>query len=94
MSIDWDKVDKEIDAAIEEAAAKTDQKLASKMSSITRLTEEEVMELFPEPTDVKKLKDLLKVVKSAEDKNAKINKIVQNIEGFAGVIVTLLGKVA
>lgn len=94
MAIDWDKFDAEVDDIIEQAANATDEKLASKISSITRLTDEEIMELFPEPADVKKLKELMKVVKSAEDRNTKVNNIVANVEDFAGIIITILGKLA
>lgn len=94
MAIDWDKIDAEVDGIIEQAANATDEKLASKISSVTRLTDEEIMELFPEPADVKKLKELMKVVKSAEDRNTKVNNIIANVEDFAGIIITILGKLA
>lgn len=94
MAIDWDKIDAEVDGIIEQVANATDEKLASKISSVTRLTDEEIMELFPEPSDVKKLKELMKVVKSAEDRNTKVNTIVANVEDFAGIIITILGKLA
>ena len=94
MAIDWDKFDKEVDQAIEQAEQKTDEKLATRISSVTRLTDEEIMELFPNPADVKKLKDLMKVVKSTEDRNTKINQIVANAEEFGGIVLTLLAKFA
>ena len=92
MPIDWNKVESDIDDAIEIAGDQTDEQLASKISSLTRLTDEEISELFPKPADVEKLKRLLKVVKSAEERNNKINAIVNNIEDFGGVIVPLLEK--
>jgi len=94
MAIDWDKFDHDTDKAIEEAGERTDAKLASVVSSVTRLTDDEIQELFPEPADVDKLRELMKVVKSAGDRNEKINSIVENSEKFAGVIVTLLSKFA
>lgn len=94
MPINWDKFDSEIDAAIEESADATDNELASRISSITRMTDEEVKELFPNPADTKKLTKLMKIVKSAEDRNTKINKITSNAEEFGGVVLTLLGKFA
>lgn len=94
MAIDWDKFDQAADKAIEEAGKRTDAKLASVVSSVTRLTDDEIQELFPEPADVDKLRELMKVVKSAGDRNDKINSIVENSEKFAGVIVTLLSKLA
>ena len=57
-------------------------------------TDEEVKELFPKPADTKKLAELMKIVKSAEDRNTKINNIVANAEEFGGVVLTLLGKFA
>lgn len=94
MPIDWEKFDSEIDAVIEESANKTDEKLASRISSITRMTDEEVQELFPDPADVKKLSRLMAIVKSAEDRNTKVNKIVDNAEEFGGIVLSLLGKLA
>jgi len=92
MPIDWEKFDRELPSIIEDSAEKTDQRLASRISSITRMTDDEVQELFPEPADVKKLSNLMKIVKSAEARNTKINNIVSNAEEFAGVILTLLTK--
>ena len=94
MAIDWDKFDKDVDQAIEQAEQKTDEKLAARISSVTRLTDEEIMELFPDPADVKNLKDLMKVVKSTEERNTKINQIVANAEEFGGIVLTLLAKFA
>lgn len=92
MPIDWDEFDSEIDSIIDESADATDERLASRISSITRLTDDEVQELFPDPADVKKLKDLIKIVKSAEDRNSKINHIVGNAEKFGGIVLTLLQR--
>ena len=92
MPIDWNELEKNIDKTADSAAKKTDEKLASKISSITRLTDDEILELFPEPSDVKKLFELMKIVKSGENRNDKINKIAANSEKFAGIVVTLLGK--
>jgi len=94
MPINWDEFDNEIDTIIAESAEETDQKLASKISSITRMTDDEVKELFPDPADVKKLAELMKVVKSSENRNNKINKIVDNAEEFGGIVLTLLSKFA
>jgi hypothetical protein len=92
MPVDWDKFDKDLDAVIEEAGKKTDDKLASKISSITHMTDDEIKEFFPEPGDVERLVKLLKIVKSAEDRNNKINDIVKNAEEFGGIVLTLLEK--
>ena len=94
MPIDWENFQSDLDALVNDAGEKTDQQLAGKISSVTRLTDEEVKEMFPDPADVKKLGELMEIVKRSGDKNDKINKIVANAEDFAGIILTLLGKLA
>ena len=94
MPVNWDKFDSEIDSIIEGSAGATDERLASRISSITRMTDDEVQELFPDPADVKKLKDLMKIVKSSEGRNNKINRIVSNAEQFGGIVLSLLQKFA
>ena len=94
MPIDWDKFQNDIDGLVDAAGERTDAKLASQISSVTRLTDDEVKKLFPDPADVKKLAELMEIVKKAGDRNDKINKIVANIEDFSGVVLTLLGKFA
>ena len=94
MPINWEQLDNDIDFAITTGATATDDKLASRISSITRMTDDEIKELFPAPGDAKKLADLMKIVKSAEDRNTKINHIVSNSEKFGEVVLTLLQKFA
>jgi hypothetical protein len=90
MAIDFSGID--IDAIMDDAAKKTDAKLAGQISSLTRMTDAEIKKLFPKATDAKKLVELMTIVKSAQTENDKINAIVANSEKFAGVVVTLLGK--
>ena len=94
MPVNWDEFDRDIDAIIDDAAGKTDDALASRISSITRMTDEEVKELFPDPGDVKKLVKLMKIVNSSEKRNKKINRIVSNAEEFGGIVLSLLEKFA
>jgi hypothetical protein len=92
MPINWEEFDENVDQAITESVDAVDTKLASHISSITRLTDDEVNELFPEPADLKKLAELLKIVKSAETRNNKVNSIMDNAEEFSDVIFTLVDK--
>lgn len=94
MAIDWDKFQGELDRMIDAAGERTDRQLAGKISAITRLTDEEVRRLFPDPEDVRRLAELMEIVKRAGDRNEKINRIVANAEHFGGVILTLLAKLA
>ena len=94
MPIDWEDLEGAIDVALEESSAKTDTQLAARISSITRMTDDEVKELFPRPADLKRLSELMRVVKSAETRNNKVNHIVKNAEELGGVVLTLLEKFA
>jgi hypothetical protein len=94
MPVDWEEFDREIDSIIESSAGATDNKLASHISSITRMTDEEVLEMFPDSADVKKLTKLMKIVKSGENRNVQINRIVSNAEEFGGIVLALLQKFA
>ncbi|MDP3087660.1 MAG: hypothetical protein Q8M99_05675 [Methylotenera sp.] len=92
MAIDWDKFQNNIDQIAQDAGDKTDKKLAKEISSITKMTDDEVKKLFPDPADIKKLASLMEIVKKSGDRNEKINKIVANAEEFGGIIFTLLNK--
>lgn len=94
MPIDWDKAEREIDEALENAQKRTNSELAGTISSLTRMTDEEVKKLFPTPADVQQLAELMKVVRSADSRNKKINKIVNNVENMAGAILTLVDRFA
>jgi aspartyl-tRNA synthetase len=94
MPVDWDKFDNEIDSIIDRSADKTDAQLAAKISSITRMTDDEVQALFPNAADAKKLTELMKIVQSADSRNKKVNNIVSNAQRYGGVVLTLLEKFA
>ncbi|MDR6301218.1 hypothetical protein [Mesonia maritima] len=90
--IDWEDFDKKVAKASISAAEKTDAALAIKLASITSLTTKEIQEIFPEKADVERFSELMKIVKSSTSRNNKVNKIVENSEKFAGILVDLLGK--
>ena len=94
MTIDWDKFEKDVDDAVKKAGDRTDENLAGKISKVTRLTEEEIAKMFPDPEDAKKVAHLMSIVKKAGARNQKINEIVSNAENFAGVMLKLLEKLA
>ena len=92
MPVDWNTLNREIEGILQSASDRTDEKLAERISSVTRMTDEEIQEMFPEPADKQKLTKLMTIVKSAEDRNAKINQIVANAEEFGGIVLSLLGR--
>ena len=90
MALNFSDID--IDAISDDAVQKTDDKLAGQISSLTRMTDDEVKDLFPTAADSKRLAELMRIVKSAETRNTKISNIVDNSEKFAGIVLTLLDK--
>jgi hypothetical protein len=85
--------DLNIKALAKDAAAETDNKLATQISSLTKLKEEEVKKLFPEKGDVAKFIELMQIVNSADSRNKKVNQIIEKAEKFSDIILTLLTKV-
>lgn len=92
MTIDWDQFDTAVGDAADRSANTTDDILASKISSLTTMTDAEVKELLPEPADVEALGKLLKIVHLATNRNTKVNQIAANAEEFAGVVLALAKK--
>ncbi len=88
MSIDWDAIDEDI----ERAAVDTDVKLASRISSLTRMKDAEIEELFPEPSDKKRMVKLMKIVEEASADNRKTVRLIDNIDDLAGTAVKLLTR--
>lgn len=88
MPIDWDAIDEDI----ERAAVDTDVKLASRISSLTRMKDAEIEELFPEPSDKKRMVKLMKIVEEASADNRKTVRLIDNIDDLAGTAVKLLTR--
>ena len=94
MEIDWDEFDRKLDGIIRDSAQRTDEELADRISSITRMNNEEIIELFPKAEDAKNLAELMKIVQSAQERNTQVNQIVDNAEKFGSVVFTLLKRFA
>ena len=92
MAIDWDAFEKDVKIDAQNAANETDKALSGRISSVTRLTDEDINELFPIAADAEKLAKLIKAVKTADDKNKKLNEIMSNSEEVAGILVRLIDK--
>jgi uncharacterized protein (UPF0305 family) len=88
MPIDWDAIDREIEAA----AGDTDAKLVSRISSISRMKDEDIEKLFPDSGDKEKLKKLLQIVDEASDENTKKQNLIKNIEELSGTVISLVKR--
>ena len=90
MAKKWKDID--LDKIMEEAKEKTDNKLASEISSVSRLTDAEVKKLFPDKASAAAFIELMTIVKSSDDRNKKVNRILDNGKKFGGIVLDLLGK--
>ena len=86
MPIDWDA----IDSALDEAKEESDEALATRISSLTKMTDAEVQELFPSLDEKKKLAELMRIVNSATAENEKVNRLADNIETVGSTVIRLL----
>lgn len=81
-------------SVLRDSAEKTDRQLASEISSLTRLTDTELKELFPKRADKENLLMLLEIVNKGTDGNKKVAQLTENISQLAGTVVKLLGILA
>lgn len=88
----WSDLEERIGGLVDQAADETDEELATEMSSITKLTNEEVKELFPKPSDAQKLFELIRLVNEDTERNEKVNELVANSERFADIVITLVSR--
>lgn len=91
---DWDELlgKEQVRDAGNRAAQKTNEQLADQIAKLSALKVSDIQELFPKKTDQKYLAELMQIVKSSQSKNKKVTEISENIEKYAGIIVSLLGK--
>lgn len=81
-----------IDADIRRAKELTDDQLASRISSVTRLTDEEIKRLFPKAADAARLAELMSIVKDGTATTERANRLARNIGDLGGTVITLLDK--
>ncbi len=90
MPATFDDID--IGAIADSAAQQTDAQLQGQISSLTRLTDADISQLFPQATDAKRMVELMRIVHSDQDENTKILGLIDNSERFAGIVLKLLLK--
>jgi hypothetical protein len=80
------------DDILDKAEEMTNAELDTKISSLVRLTDDELRKLFPTKVDKEQLAKLMSVVKGATSENNKKKQIIKNISSYAGIVVKLLKK--
>lgn len=92
MSKELDELMDNFDEISTKAKEEADREVGDKISSVTKMTAEEVKELFPDTEEQKKLAELVQIVKSSDDHNQKVNAVIGRAEEFSGIVVKLLGR--
>ena len=85
MDSTWEEIRKK-------AKKQTDDTFASKVSSLTRLTDDEIKEITPNALDKERLATLLEIVADATKSNNEKAEAIRNINGLAEIAVPLLRK--
>jgi hypothetical protein len=76
------------------ASAATKEEFGDQLSSYTSLTSEEIESLFPEKSDRDELVELLKIVSSSADENAKKAELTEKISKIGGAVIKIGKKFA
>lgn len=85
MDSTWEEIRKN-------AKKQTDDAFASKVSSLTRLTDDEIKEITPNALDKERLATLLGIVADATKSNEEKAETIRNINGLAEIAIPLLLK--
>ena len=75
------------------ARQQTDKELSSQISSLCRLTDEEIETIAPSAGEKETLVELMKMVKDAELSNSAKAEALKNIKGASEIAVKLIGKI-
>jgi hypothetical protein len=76
---------------VEEAARITNAQV-SKISSLSRLKDDEIRKLCPKKEDAKKLAHLIKIVKEQGQMNKRKVELEKNIKELSGIAIKLITK--
>ena len=85
MTSSWEQIKKS-------AKKQTDDTFASKVSGLTRLTDDEIKQITPNTLDKERLATLLGIVADATKSNNEKAEQIRNISGLVEIAVPLLLK--
>jgi len=85
MDSTWEEIRKK-------AKRQTDDTFASKVSSLTRLTDDEIKEITPNALDKERLAALLGIVADTTKTNDEKAEAIRNVSGLAEIAIPLLLK--
>jgi len=85
MNPSWEEIRKN-------AKNKTDESFVSAVSSLTRLTDDEIKAIAPTVSDKENFAALLKIINDATKSNEEKAKSIRNINGLVEIVIPLLKK--
>lgn len=85
--------DSDFDDILNEAEKQTNEKFKDQIAALTKLSPEDIDKLAPTANDKDQLLKLMQIVRSTANDNDKKAAILANIEAFAGIVLTIAGKV-
>lgn len=85
MDSTWEEIRKK-------AKRQTDDIFSSKVSSLTRLTDNEIKEITPSALDKERLASLLGIIADTKKSNTEKAEAIRNLSGLAEIAVPLLLK--
>ena len=83
----------DIDDILDQVEKETNEKLKGHIGALTQLTPEDLQKIAPTVEDKTNLLKLIDVVRSTAADNDKKAAIISNIETYAGIILSIAGKV-
>lgn len=85
MSDTWDDI-------LNKAKKQTEDKFASRISSLTRLTDDEIKDIAPTPGDRERLAQLLGIVAGATTSNKEKADAINEVAGAVELLVPIVKK--
>ena len=83
---------KSLEELAEEAGNMTDQQLSGQISSLTRLTQDEINSIAPAPLDKQNLNKLIGIIKDTSKSNEQKAESIKNIDQHLSLLVSIVSK--
>ena len=74
-------------------AKETNKKFATETARLTKLSEEDINNIFPRKIDKERLVELMEIVRSAASRNKRAAQLERNISNLSGSVMRLLDLV-
>lgn len=83
---------KSLQELADEAKDITDQQLSSQISSLTRLTQDEIDSIAPAPLDKENLQKLIGIIKDSTKSNEQKAEAIKTIDQHLSLLISIVSK--